>query len=125
MHKKRNVLEHLPEKARPSAVSTLSTAYQCSDPTRALDILNKLARKHPSAAASLREGLEESLTVLSFKLDNDALRRTLVTTNPIANLNSVIRRIQRNVKRWRDGTMVLRWVGVGLQEAAKGFRRLK
>jgi len=129
VHKKRNVLEHLPEKARPSVASTLSTAYQCGDPTRALDILNKLARqlerKHPSAAASLREGLEETLTVLSFKLDNDALKRTLVTTNPIENLNSVIRRIQRNVKRWRDGTMVLRWVGVGLQEAAKGFRRLK
>jgi putative transposase len=129
VHKKRNVLEHLPEKARPSAASTLSTAYQCSDPARARDILNKLARqlerKHPSAAASLREGLAETLTVLFFKLDDDALRRTLVTTNPIENLNSVIRRIHRNVKRWRDGTMVLRWVGVGLQEAAKGFRRLK
>jgi putative transposase len=129
VHKKRNVLEHLPEKARASTGATISTAYACSDPTRALDILNKLARqlehKHPSAAASLREGLAETLTVLSFKLDDEALRRTLVTTNPIENLNSVLRRIHRNVKRWRDGTMVLRWVGVGLQEATKGFRRLK
>jgi putative transposase len=104
-------------------------AYRCNDRTRALDLLNKLARqlerKHPSAAASLREGLEETLTVLSLKLDNEALKRTLVTTNPIENLNSVLRRIHRNVKRWRDGTMVLRWVGVGLQEATKGFRRLK
>jgi len=129
VHKKRNVLEHLPEKARSSTDATLSTAYRCVDSKRALDILNKLARqlerKHPSAAASLREGLEETLTVLSFKLDDEALRRTLVTTNPIENLNSVLRRIHRNVKRWRDGTMVLRWVGVGLQEATKGFRRLK
>jgi transposase-like protein len=129
VHKKRNVLEHLPEKARASTGAMISTAYGCSDPTRALDILNKLARqlerKHPSAAASLREGLEETLTVLSFKLDDEALRRTLVTTNPIENLNSVLRRIHRNVKRWRDGTMVLRWVGVGLQEATKGFHRLK
>lgn len=129
VHKKRNVLEHLPEKARSSTGATLSTAYQCSDPARALGILKKLARqlerKHPSAAASLREGLEETLTVLSFKLDDDALRRTLTTTNPIENLNGVLRRIHHNVKRWRDGTMVLRWVGVGLQEATKGFRRLK
>jgi putative transposase len=129
VHKKRNVLDHLPEKARPSAEAILSTAYQCSDRERALDMLNKLARqlerKHPSAAASLREGLEETLTVLSFKLDDEALKRSLVTTNPIENLNSVLRRIHRNVKRWRDGTMVLRWVGVGLQEATKGFRRLK
>ncbi len=129
VHKRRNVLDHLPEKARPSAEATMSTAYRCNDRTRALDILNKLARqlerKHPSAAASLREGLEETLTVLSFKLDDEALRRTLVTTNPIENLNSVLRRIHRNVKRWRDGTMVLRWVGIGLQEATKGFRRLR
>lgn len=129
VHKKRNVLEHLPEKARPSTEAILSTAYQCRDRARALDMLNKLARQlernHPSAAASLREGLEETLTVLSFKLEDEALKRSLVTTNPIENLNSVLRRVHRNVKRWRDGTMVLRWVGVGLQEATKGFRRLK
>jgi putative transposase len=129
VHKKRNVLDHLPEKARPAAEATMSTAYRCNDQTRALDILKKLARqlerKHPGAAASLREGLEETLTVLSLKLDNEALKRTLVTTNPIENLNSVLRRIHRNVKRWRDGTMVLRWVAIGLQEATKGFRRLR
>lgn len=129
VHKRRNVLEHLPEKRRSSTDAILSTAYRCSDPKRALGILNKLARQlehnHPSAAASLREGLEETLTVLSLKLDNDALRRTLVCTNAIENLNSVIRRTHRNVKRWRDGTMVLRWVGAGLEEATKGFRRLK
>jgi putative transposase len=128
VHKKRNVLEHLPERLRPANDAILSTAYRCRDPKRALDMLNKLARqlerKHPSAAASLREGLEETLTVLSFGLI-DSLERTLVTTNPIENLNSVLRRIHHNVKRWQDGTMVLRWVAIGLQEATKGFRRLK
>jgi transposase-like protein len=68
--------------------------------------------------------LEETPTVLSFGLI-DALERMLVTTNPIENLNSVLRRIHHNVKKWQDGTMVLRWVAIGLQEATKGFRRLK
>jgi transposase-like protein len=128
VHKKRNVLEHLPERQRSGADATITTAYKCRDQKRALDMLNKLARqlerKHPSAAASLREGVEETLTVLSFGLV-DALERTLVTTNPIENLNSVLRRIHHNVKRWQDGTMVLRWVAIGLQEATKGFHRLK
>lgn len=129
VHKKRNVLEHLPEKLRPSIGATLSTAYGSRDPERAREILNKLGRqlerKHPSAAASLREGLEETLTILSLGITDEALKRTLATTNPIENLNSVLRRIHRNVKRWQDGTMVLRWVAIGLQEAAKGFHRLK
>jgi len=128
VHKKRNVLEHLPERLRPANDAILSTAYRCRDPKRALEMLNKLARqlerKHPSAAASLREGLEETLTVLSFGLV-DSLERTLATTNPIENINSVLRRTHHNVKRWQDGTMVLRWVAIGLQEATKGFRRLK
>jgi putative transposase len=128
VHKKRNVLEHLPERQRSATDATMTTAYKCRDPKRALEMLNKLARqlerKHPSAAASLREGVEETLTVLSFGLI-DSLERTLVTTNPIENLNSVLRRIHHNVKRWQDGTMVLRWVAIGLQEATKGFRRLK
>ena len=128
VHKRRNVLEALPERMRDSTGSTLSTAYRCRDPKRALDILNKLARqlerKHPSAAGSLREGLEETLTVLAFKL-GDALERTLATTNPIENLNSALRRVHRNVKRWQGGTMVLRWIAAGVQEASAGFRRLK
>jgi transposase-like protein len=128
VHKKRNVLEHLPERMRATTGATISTAYGCRDSERALSMLTKLARqlerKHPSAAASLREGLSETLTIISLKLD-DALARTLATTNPIENLNGVLRRIHHNVKRWRDGTMVLRWVAVGLHEAMKGFRRLK
>ena len=128
VHKKRNVLDSLPERMRDSIGAILATAYRCRDAKRALDMLNKLARqlerKHPSAATSLREGLEETLTVLAFKL-GDALERTLATTNPIENLNSALRRVHRNVKRWQGGTMVLRWIAAGVQEAAAGFRRLK
>lgn len=128
VHKRRNVLDHLPEKRRSSVGATITTAYKCADAKRAQSLLEKLAKqlehKHPSAAASLREGLEETLTVAKLGLP-DALDRTLVTTNPIENLNSVLRRVLRNVKRWQSGTMVLRWVGIGLHEATKGFRRLK
>jgi transposase-like protein len=81
-------------------------------------------RQHPSAAASLREGLDETLTVLRLDLV-PGLTRTMATTNPLENLNNQLRRITRNVKRWRDGTMVVRWIGAALQEAAKGFRRIR
>ena len=128
VHKRRNVLEHLPERLRKATGETISTAYRCRDPKRALNMLNKLARqlehKHPSAARSLREGLEETLTIIGFKLP-DALERTLATTNIIENLNGLVRKVHRNVKRWQGGSMILRWVAAGLQEAAKGFRRLK
>lgn len=128
VHKKHNVLEHLPERRRQSVGEIITTAYRCRDPKRAMDMLKKLARqleqKHPSAAASLREGLEETLTIKLFQLPEE-LERILSTTNAIENLNSGIRHIQRNVKRWRDGQMVLRWVGAALQEAEKGFRRIR
>jgi transposase-like protein len=128
VHKKRNVMEHLPERRRQSVGEMMDTAYRCRDPKRAMDMLKKIARqleqKHPSAATSLREGLEETLTVKLFQLPEE-LERILSTTNAIENLNSVIRRIQRNVKRWRDGQMVLRWVGAALLEAERGFRRIR
>ena len=78
----------------------------------------------PDAAASLREGLDDTLTLKDIKLPT-CLERTLSTTNPIENLNSCIRRIARNVKHWRDGTMVRRWVGAAIGEAERGFRRLR
>lgn len=128
IHKKRNVLEHLPERLRQATGETISAAYRSQDPERALSMLNKLARqlerKHPSAARSLREGLKETLTIIEFKLP-DALERTLCTTNIIENLNGLVRKVHGNVKRWQGGSMILRWVAAGLQEAAKGFRRLK
>ena len=83
-----------------------------------------LAKKHPSAAASLREGLDETLTVIGLGL-SASLTRSLSTTNPIENMNGRIRTTARRVKRWDGGTMILRWVLVGVLEAARGFRRLK
>lgn len=128
VHKRWNVEDHLPESMRASIGSAISKAYRSRDTERAERILVGLARqlehKHPQAAASLREGLQETLTVTRLELP-EWLERTLATTNPIENLNGSIRRITRNVKRWDDGRMVLRWVAASLTEAAKGFRKLR
>jgi transposase-like protein len=128
VHKKRNVLEHLPERERKSIGGAISFAYRCRDAQRAMQLLTNIARrierKHPGAAASLREGLEETLTVLRFDLP-EALEKTLSTTNPIENVNGTVRRVSHNVKRWQDGTMVLRWLAAAIGDAEKGFRRLK
>jgi transposase-like protein len=77
-----------------------------------------------SAAASLREGLDETLTVMRLNLP-PSLRRTFATTNAIENMNGSLRRIARNVKRWKDEKMIRRWVALGIAEAQKGFRRVK
>ena len=79
---------------------------------------------HEDAAASLREGLEETLTVVKLDLPL-TLRRSLATTNSIENLVGSIRRVTRNVKRWRGGDMIRRWAALGLFNAAKRFRRIK
>lgn len=128
VHKRRNVLEHLPEDMKRNAGRTISAAYQSANPVRAKRMLEGLARqlekKHPSAAASLREGLDETLTVMRFDLPS-ALARTLSTTNPIEFINGRIRRTTRNVGRWDSGDMILRWLAVALVEAAKTFRKLR
>src|SRR5208282_6595806 len=77
-----------------------------------------------SAAASLREGLDETLTVMRLALPK-TLQRTFATTNAIENMNSSLRRIARNVKRWKDEAMIRRWVALGITEAQRTFRRLK
>ncbi|MGH7284991.1 MAG: transposase, partial [Polyangiaceae bacterium] len=91
-------------------------------------MLNALARqlekKHPSAAASLREGLDETLTVMRFKLPH-FLERTLSTTNSIEFVNGRIRKTTHNVTKWSSGSMALRWVAVALLEASKTFRKLR
>ncbi len=79
---------------------------------------------HLGAAASLREGLDETLTLIALGIDG-ALYRTLKSTNPIENLNGLIAHYTRNVKRWKDGQMVLRWVGSALNEASRGFRTIR
>ncbi len=128
VHKLRNVLEHLPENAQPWVRATMRQAYAQGDAEKARRQLQRLASRlesdHPGAASSLREGLEETLTVLTLGL-NGSLRRTLRSTNPIENLNGTLKRVARNVKRWRGGTMVLRWAGTGLIEAERKFRRIR
>jgi putative transposase len=128
VHKKRNVEDHLPEGMKRNAGRTISAAYQSGNATRAKRMLEGLARqlerKHPSAAASLREGLDETLTVMHFDLP-ERLARTLSTTNPIEFLNGRIRKTTHNVAKWKGGEMVLRWLAVALAEASKTFRKLR
>jgi putative transposase len=127
-HKRRNVLDHLPEDLHASVNRALRDAWQTHDAAlaqRQLERLaNSLSKNHPGAAASLREGLQETLTLIRLGIDG-ALYRTLRTTNPIENLNGLIAHYTRNVKRWRDGEMVLRWVGTALHEAGSGFRAVR
>ena len=128
VHKRRNVLEYLPDAQRPWVTAILTRAYTSRDVQTARRRLQDLARRldvdYPSAAASVREGLDETLTVISLGL-SERLQRSLATTNAIESLLSRTRHVKRNVKRWRGGTMMLRWVAAGVLEAAKGFRRVK
>lgn len=128
VHKTRNVLEQLPDAKKPAVRAVLREAYNAESYEVGLKLLENLVlglqKEHPSAAASLREGLEETLTVKRLGLTG-ALEKSLRTTNPIENLNSGIRRISKRVKRWRDGGMVLRWAAASALEAEKHFHRLK
>ncbi len=128
VHKTRNILEYLNDRQRPWAQAILRRAYQSADVKTAqrllLDLARRLETEHPSAAESVREGLDETLTVLTLNL-SARLRRSLATTNAAESLLSRTRHVKRNVKRWRGGQMMLRWVAAGVLEAVKGFRRLK
>lgn len=128
VHKRRNVTDHLPEAEATSAGKVMRQAYRCRNVKRAKKLLQGLARqlqsRHPSASASLLEGLDETLTVMAMGLP-DALERTLSTTNPIENMMGSIRALTRRVKRWRGGQMIERWVGVALQEASTRFHRVR
>lgn len=93
------------------------------DVARLVD-LAALDRSGRTVAASILEGLDEILTVVRLKLPKE-LRRSLACTNIAENMMGTIRRVTRNVKRWRDAGMALRWVAAGMIEANKGFRRLK
>ena len=128
IHKLRNILDHLPERQRPWVKAILQRAYRSADVATATRLLRDLAKRlevdHPSAAESVREGLDETLTIIALGLA-DSLRRSLSTTNAAESLISRTRHVKRNVKRWRGGQMVLRWVAAGILEAVKGFRRLK
>ena len=128
VHKLRNILEHLPEGQRPWVRAIVARAYKQADVAPARRLLQDLARRledrYPSAAASVREGLDETLAILTLGL-SDRLRQSVATTNAIESLISRTRHVKRNVKRWRGGHMVLRWTAAAMLEAVKGFRRLK
>ena len=128
VHKKRNLKAHVSEKHWPELARRLSAAYQETDyetAKRSLELTATwLKRINPDAAASLREGLEETLTVVKLSVPG-ALRRSLATTNPIESALSVTRRVTARVTRWRDGDMRRRWCVAGLLRAESKFRRLK
>jgi transposase-like protein len=128
VHKRRNVKAHVPEKHHAELDRRLSEAYGQTDYATAVASLEGtavwLGRLNPDAASSLREGMEETLTVVRLGLSG-ALRRTLATTNPIESALSVTRRVTARVTRWRDGDMRRRWCGAGLLRAEEKFRRVK
>jgi len=128
VHKIRNVLDHLPEELHATIRRAMQQAYNTTNPKSARRQLERLAKsledEHPGAAASLCEGLEETLTLQALGISG-ALWRTLRSTNPIENLNGAVAKFARNVRRWRGGSMLLRWVGSAILEAEKKFRRVR
>jgi transposase-like protein len=128
VHKARNIVERLKPELHASVRRTLRQAWDMEDPAKAEQLLRDLARRleadAPGVSASILEGIDEILTVNRLRLPA-GLRAALASTNIIESMNAVIRQTCRNVKRWRDARMALRWTAAGMQEAAKGFRRLK
>lgn len=126
-HKERNVLDHLPERDRPVVKRRLRHAWADTDHGRALEKLRLLAaeleRSHPGAAASLREGMQETLTLTRLGIRGN-LKKTLESTNPCESMIECVRRTSRNVKHWQNGDMCLRWTAVGMLEAERQFRRI-
>jgi transposase-like protein len=127
VHKKRNVLDHLPEEHKAGVRRKLQAAYAMKDYEPAKRALAQLHRElmdlNPSAARSLEEGMEETLTVHKLGVP-DQLRRTLACTNVIESAFSIVETVCRNVKRWRDGDQIERWVGSGLLVAEQQFRKV-
>jgi len=128
VHKRRNVAEHLPESERAWVDLKLVRALNNPDAAAGLRDAKALAtaleRKHPGAAASLREGLPELFTVARLGIPG-ALAKTLISSNPVESMISIARTTNRNVTRWRDGQMVLRWTAAGMLNAQRAFRRVR
>jgi len=127
VHKARNIAERLPKEAHATMRKALRQAWEMEDAARAEQLIRNLARRldkeWPGIAATILEGLDEILCVVRLGLPRE-LRRSLACTNIIENMNGTIRQVTRNVKRWRDASMALRWTAAGMMEAKKGFRRL-
>ncbi len=128
IHKRRNILGHLPDRLHESVKAILKEAWSLNDAKIAKRRLERLASSleadHPGAAASIKEGLDHTLTLQRLGLGGVLLKK-LRTTNAIENLNSGIVTYSRNVKRWQSGSMVVRWVSAAIVEAEKKFRRVK
>jgi putative transposase len=126
-HKERNVVDLLPERDRDRVKARLRSAWALDDHAAAREQLESLALEldhpHPGAAGSLREGLTETLTVQRLGVTGK-LKKTLDSTNPIESMIECIRRASRNVKRWQNGNMALRWTAAGMLEAEQQFRRV-
>jgi putative transposase len=126
-HKIKNVRDKLPERLRAVAGRRMRQAYHAESALKAEGLLTELAaeldKTHPGAAASLREGMAETLTILRLGVP-PTLARTLRSTNPVESLIEICREHSKNVKRWRDGTMALRWCAAGMLEADHQFRRV-
>ena len=127
LHKLRNVTDRLPDAVASTVAKRMRAAYRNPDPLVAQANLEALAREldrsHPGAAASLREGLAETLTIGRLGVP-PTLARTLRSTNTIESMIEICRDHAVNVKRWRDGQMVLRWIAAGMGEARQQFRRV-
>jgi putative transposase len=127
-HKERNVIDHLPEADRDPVKRRLAKAWKETDHDKALEQLHRLAvaleREHPGAAASLREGIAETLTVTRLGITGK-LKLTLQSTNPCESMISTVRVIQRNVKNWSSGEMCMRWTAAGMLEAETNFRKVE
>jgi putative transposase len=121
------VIDKLPDRLRAVTERRMRQAYHAESALKAEGELEQLARElgktHPGAAASLREGMTETLTILRLGVP-PTLARTLRSTNPIESMIEICRDHSRNVKRWRDGTMALRWCAAGMLEAGHQFRRV-
>jgi transposase-like protein len=128
VHKRRNVLDHLTEEQKPAVARKLNAAYAMEDHAAAKLGLTQLHRElmdiNPSAARSLEEGMEQTLTVHRLHLPS-RLRKTLASTNVIESAFSIVERVCSNVKRWHGGDQRERWVGSGLLVAEKQFRRVQ
>lgn len=127
-HKRRNILGHLPDRMHENVKAVLREAWGMSDATVSRRRLERLAYSleadHPGAAASVREGLDETLTLQRLGIGG-RLYEKLRSTNAIENLNSGIVTYSRNVKRWHGGSMVVRWVSAAIVETEKQFRRVQ
>ena len=127
LHKRRNIVGHFSEEDQPGWDRRLANAYDLRSYREAkaalLRIQDELKHINPSAARSLEEGMEETLTLQRLKVPVE-LWKTLSSTNVIESAFSIVRVVCRNVKRWRPGNQIERWVGSGLLVAEKQFRRI-